>query len=1259
MLSAGLALAPGASAELEAPTLSADPVLDGELDEDAWSDAASSTFKAPETGESTVTLGYLDDTGELALGFELSDETSRTDDQLTVIIAPREVEDDDATESGDEKFVIDANGNWERYRYSSNSSIGFQSSPSSSGDDPSSTGSAWSFQVDRSPSDAWIVEMTIDVGDFEAGDTIKLALSQKDVHGSGDDDEGTVKRPNGYEEAKPDGWETTTLTGRPSDVKLEIRPATVEAAVGGDVIVTLPADTAGGNLTASVKAPGANEFTSLDTLTPGRAGTNTFSWTPEAAGTYQVQAEWQGDANYQSTTVGPESIEVARPSQQGPTVLETGMLRVGFPAEAANASADWSYLGARVWATDEADETLALARLDSGNSCLDEATVAPANLDPDGGALVLHLDPPVERAALSMISPEDGFTASWEAYTEDDEIAASGTAEGACGDPVFASIGDADEQVSRIEISYSGEDTREVLDAVFARPVETSPYVAVRADPSPLHPDGIATLVASAGSPDELTRATVTVTAGGSTIGQRTCDRPSGQVWIDCPVDARLPNGTGSVKVTIDTKDHAGTPTTATKTLKTSADHAPPTPSLLPRPMLAPPGGAVAVTAEATDGSGVANITMTARTGAGEELASESCRATTKQLVFECTLTVTPSGSQTTYVTADYTDRAGNSVTVGPKPLPVRSTDTDGDGLPDSLESELGTSPTDADTDGDGLSDGWEVVGVDRSGDGQAELDLAALGADPQVKDLFLEIDSARHDGHTHEPAYSALQLVRNVFSAQGIRVHTDIQAAGDRYDPARFDHGHAAHRHLMSDARSGIYMHVLAGHLGGPSTGGGNTIYLSTTETSDQVAGRVGAHLLHEIGHQLGLGHGGGGTTGEDGTQQAAYAENYKPNYLSVMNDAYAWGIIVDTTNGLVRVPTLAGLAVGDLDEAALDEPDGVDFDIPTLQSSLKAGPTPILEEDTITGLRLRYTCPGDGPTRWGLAPGPIDWNCDGSSGDTGVTADINRGGENGGESTLVSRTDWEALSFAGASCPQYALMLTDEADHAANASDHGGAYQPLGLAPCPLRPAPATPLDGGAESSATAPGAPAGEIKEADRDQDVDDGFADADGDNVVNLLDDCPTVADGGQLDTDGDGRGDRCQAPPVRVSDASAEVETDTGLVRLSWSPISDMWGYNVYKLEGDNVTRLGGGFPSTTSDGITDPAGSADDRYMIAAVNTLADQGPSVTVTPTAADPSDGEDDGTDTPDEGVPGPGALAALAATTVAALLAARRRR
>ena len=43
------------------------------------------------------------------------------------------------------------------------------------------------------------------------------------------------------------------------------------------------------------------------------------------------------------------------------------------------------------------------------------------------------------------------------------------------------------------------------------------------------------------------------------------------------------------------------------------------------------------------------------------------------------------------------------------EPVRAADTDTDGDGLSDTMEADLGTNPTNEDTDGDGLKDGWEV----------------------------------------------------------------------------------------------------------------------------------------------------------------------------------------------------------------------------------------------------------------------------------------------------------------------------------------------------------------------------------------------------------------------------------------------------------------------------------------------------------------------------------------------------------------------
>jgi hypothetical protein len=67
--------------------------------------------------------------------------------------------------------------------------------------------------------------------------------------------------------------------------------------------------------------------------------------------------------------------------------------------------------------------------------------------------------------------------------------------------------------------------------------------------------------------------------------------------------------------------------------------------------------------------------------------------------------------------------------------------DTDGDGLTDDEEADLGTDPELADTDGDGLDDGVEVdeatdpTNADSDGDGLGDGDEITAGTDPLVED--------------------------------------------------------------------------------------------------------------------------------------------------------------------------------------------------------------------------------------------------------------------------------------------------------------------------------------------------------------------------------------------------------------------------------------------------------------------------------------------------------------------------------------------
>jgi uncharacterized repeat protein (TIGR01451 family) len=118
--------------------------------------------------------------------------------------------------------------------------------------------------------------------------------------------------------------------------------------------------------------------------------------------------------------------------------------------------------------------------------------------------------------------------------------------------------------------------------------------------------------------------------------------------------------------------------------------------------------------------------------------------------------------------------------------IPPNQTFAQGEGDSDrsKIFFTISTQSGSGDADGDSLLDGWETRGLDTDGDGTIDVDLPTMGANPQRKDLFLEIDCFAATNHSHCPLQGAIQNVvqsfanapvNNVDGTTGIQLHIDI----------------------------------------------------------------------------------------------------------------------------------------------------------------------------------------------------------------------------------------------------------------------------------------------------------------------------------------------------------------------------------------------------------------------------------------------------------------------------------------------------
>lgn len=281
--------------------------------------------------------------------------------------------------------------------------------------------------------------------------------------------------------------------------------------------------------------------------------------------------------------------------------------------------------------------------------------------------------------------------------------------------------------------------------------------------------------------------------------------------------------------------------------------------------------------------------------------------------------------------------------------LTVKIKNLDGT-LSDASTYAIASSMATLDSDGDGLLDDWEKNGYDANGDGIVDINLKALGADPNHKDLFVEVDWMNGFAPnnaiwaTIESAYANAPIL-NGDAIQGINIHIDRGQAGAgggggtvltmsnfiRYDniasPAQGPGQSTVNFYTLKTAnfnanRLNVYRYCIFGNQNGysaPSSGQAENIWANDFfVTLGTVAGGTAAQqtttFIHEQGHTLGLFHGGFENT------------NRKPSYNSVMNYNNQFpGIDINCNNAGDNIFTYSQGMRADLNENSLNENAGV----------------------------------------------------------------------------------------------------------------------------------------------------------------------------------------------------------------------------------------------------------------------------------------------------------------------------------------------